>query len=178
MTCLWLGPSPRAIHSALLLRSDVRARCPRARRYRKAQGATYHQRQQGLAFEWTVRRQCLTMFGSINEDKKTSVLISLSSVMGSDIVQSGFCYVQMQMRLRLTSGYLSREQLVLVLNLTTSNLKVSKMPPMLSRWLAWANDAAPTNAASTDVNLNIFICECLSVWIFAFWLWNQLIIII
>ena len=68
------------------------------------------------------------------------------------------------MRLRLTSGYLSREQLVLVLNLTVSNLKVSKMPPMLSRWLAWANDAAPTKAASTDVSLNIFICECLSVW--------------
>ena len=55
----------------------------------------------------------------------------------------------------LTSGCLSREQLVLVLNLTESKEKVSKIPLVLSRWLAEAPEKTVASAASVAENLNI-----------------------
>ena len=54
---------------------------------------------------------------------------------------------------QLTSGYLSREQLVRVLNLTESKSKVSNLPSVLSRWLIAL--AAPAKTLRRDANLNI-----------------------
>ena len=62
----------------------------------------------------------------------------------------------------LTSGYLSREQLVRVLNLTSSKVKLSNAPFMLSKWLpALAKVTAALNATIADESLNICECVCL-----------------
>ena len=60
---------------------------------------------------------------------------------------------------QLTSGYLSREQLVRVLNLTASNLNVSNTPLMLSRWLASTHAIVAATAAMILVLNMISVCD-------------------